>query len=467
MDSPEPATAKWPTPSAVEAARAARSPVVLLLAAVLFLNYVDRGALPTAAHLIQVDLRLTSSQLGVLLSAFFWTYATIQIPIGWLAERHGAHRVLAIGLAVWAVATMLVGVTSSYVLLLVLRLMLGVGESVGFPCTSKILAATVPNQSLGTANGIIAFAYLLGPAAGIYFGGLLIEAYGWRATFVVFGLISLLWLWPWWRVAIQQRAGGRVASGAAARAAADASGPTASAAVGRAPAVDAAGRSLEPGTATFWMILKQRSLWGTGLGHFSSNYTFYFMLSWLPYYLVSERGFSNLEMTRLASSAYLVNAAFAMAGGWAIDRYIARGGSANFGYKLVMGGTHLGAIACMLGMAVGPRPAALACIFIYQALCGLSSPGVFAVSQILAGAAAAGRWVGVQNTIGNLAGIVAPALTGFVIEWTGHFTLAFVIAAVVGVLGFAGWVFMIPRIDALNWEAQPAGRSSMASTRLG
>jgi MFS family permease len=404
---------------------------VLLLAAVLFLNYVDRGALPTAAHLIQADLHLTSSQLGVLLSAFFWTYATIQVPVGWLAERYGAHRVLAIGLAIWALATMLVGVVSSFLLLLMLRLMLGVGESAGFPCTSKILASAVPTASLGTANGIIAFAYLLGPAVGIFLGGLLIEAYGWRVTFVVFGVSSLLWLWPWSRVSVQQRA---------------------------APSAD---------VATTWMILRQRALWGTGLGHFSSNYTFYFMLSWLPLYLVRERGFSNLEMTWLAGSAYIVNAWFAIAGGWAIDRYIARSGSVNFGYKLVMGATHLGAIACMLCMAVGPRPVALASIFVYQALCGVQSPGVFAIPQILAGPAATARWVGIQNTLGNLAGILAPALTGFIVEWTGHFTLAFVFAAAVGVLGFVGWVFMVPRIRELNWEAQTAGRSSMASTRLG
>jgi MFS family permease len=404
---------------------------VLLLAAVLFLNYVDRGALPTAAHLIQADLHLTSSQLGVLLSAFFWTYATIQVPVGWLAERHGAHRVLAIGLAIWALATMLVGVVSSFLLLLMLRLMLGVGESAGFPCTSKILASAVPTASLGTANGIIAFAYLLGPAVGIFLGGLLIEAYGWRVTFVVFGVSSLLWLWPWSRVSVQQRA------------------------------------ALSADVATTWMILRQRALWGTGLGHFSSNYTFYFMLSWLPLYLVRERGFSNLEMVRLAASAYLVNAVFAMAGGWAIDRYIARSGSVNFGYKLVMGATHLGSIVCMLCMAVGPRPVALASIFVYQALCGVQSPGVFAIPQILAGPAATARWVGIQNTLGNLAGILAPALTGFIVEWTGHFTLAFVFAAAVGVLGFVGWVFMVPRIRELNWEAQTAGRSSMASTRLG
>jgi MFS family permease len=110
---------------------------------------------------------------------------------------------------------------------------------------------------------------------------------------------------------------------------------------------------------------------------------------------------------------------------------------------------------------------ALASILVYQALCGFQSPGVFAISQILAGPAAAGRWVGIQNTLGNLAGIIAPALTGFIVAWTGHFTLAFVCAAAVGVLGFVGWVLMIPRIGELNWQAQTAGRSSIASTRLG
>jgi MFS family permease len=426
-------------PASSQAARAARSPVVLLLAAVLFLNYVDRGALPTAVQHIQVDLHLTSWQLGVLLSAFFWTYTTIQIPIGALAERHGAHRVLAVGLTIWALATMLVSVAWGYYFLLLLRLMLGVGESVSFPCASKILASTVPNESLGRANGIIAFAYLLGPAAGLYAGGLLIESYGWRAMFVVFGLGSLLWLWPWSRVTARQ---GTLA------------GHTTVGATTSNPIVPT-GSATQTQIATLSMILRQRSLWGTGLGHFASNYTFYFMLSWLPYYLVAERGFSDLEMTHLAGSAYLVNAVFAMIGGWAVDRYIAGGGSANIGYKVVMGGAQLVAIACMLCMAVGPRPVALVSIFTYEALCGLSSPGVFAVSQILAGPPAAGRWVGVQNTIGNLAGIVAPALTGFVFDWTGHFTLAFVLAAVVGVLGFVGWVFMIPHISELTWGLKP------------
>jgi MFS family permease len=415
------------------AAAAARSPVVLLLAAVLFLNYVDRGALPTAAHHIQQDLHLTFSQLGMLSSAFFWTYALVQIPAGWLAERYGAHRVLACGLAIWAVATMLAGVVSGFVLLLILRMLLGVGESVGFPSTSKVLASTVPKQSLATANGIIAFAYLMGPSVGTFVGGALMTQLGWRAMFVIFGAASLLWLWPWSRVQVQHRAEEEHATE----------------------------------IATTGMILRQRSLWGTGLGHFSSNYTFYFMLSWLPLYLVHERGFSDTEMTRFVGAAYLVNAACAIGGGWALDRYIARGGSTNLGYKWVLGGSHLGFIACLLCIAVGPRPVALASIFVYHVVCGIQSPGVFAVSQILAGPAAAGRWVGIQNSIGNLAGILAPALTGVVVDWTGHFTLAFVLAAAVGVVGFVGYVFMIPRVAELDWQAQTAGRSSMPSTRPG
>ena len=108
----------------MDAARAARSPIVFLLAAVLFINYVDRGTLPTAAHLMQGDLHLDDAHMGILLSAFFWTYAFLQIPVGWLAERYGAHRILAAGLTLWASATLLAGFAHSFATLLVLRLLL-------------------------------------------------------------------------------------------------------------------------------------------------------------------------------------------------------------------------------------------------------------------------------------------------------------------------------------------------------
>src|SRR5581483_9634931 len=107
-----------------------------------------------------------------------WTYACAMIPAGWLAEQFGARRLLALGLTVWALATMLVGVTSGFITLLVLRLLLGLGESVAFPSLSKLLADAVPAADLGTANGVIAFAYLIGPAVGTLLGGYLMSAYG-------------------------------------------------------------------------------------------------------------------------------------------------------------------------------------------------------------------------------------------------------------------------------------------------
>jgi MFS family permease len=393
--------------------------VVFLLAIVLFINYVDRGALPTAAHLIQDDLHLDEKQLGLLFSAFFWTYTLTQIPIGWLAERFGAHRVLASGLTLWAVATICVGVAHSFPVLLGLRLLLGVGESVGFPCTSKLLAAVVPVKSLGSANGVVACGYLLGPAVGTFVGGLVMAQYGWRAAFVLFGSLSLLWLLPWSRVELPQRAV----------------------------------RRSDSDTPTLRTILGQPALWGTALGSFSCNYSFYFMLTWLPFYLVRERGFTTAEMAQLAGAAYVVNALSALLVGWISDHLIKSGRSPNLVYKVTMAVAHLGTVACMVCMAVGSKPVALGAMFGFQVLIGGQSPGFYAVSQILAGPRASGRWVGVQNSCASFAGVVAPAATGFIIASTHHFTAAFLLAAAVSLLGLIGWLWMLPKLAELNWEA--------------
>ena len=402
--------------------------VVALLAAVLFINYVDRGAVPTAIPLIQHDLRLDNEQVGRLLSAFFMVYAFIQIPVGWLAERYGAHRVLAGGLVVWSAATMLMGVTSSFTMLFCLRMLLGLGESAGFPAVSKLMAAVVPVRSLGLANGIVAFGYLMAPGVGIFAAGLLIDHVGWRGTFATFGLLSLLWLVPWAFVRLPKLATARS---------------------------DAA-------TPTWSMVLAQRGLWGTSLGLFSSNYMWYFMLSWLPGFLVNERGFSMHEMEHVGTLGYIVNGLSALATGWAIDRHIRRGGSANFAYKLVMVVAHAGAVPCMLGMALGSQNIAVASMFGFQVLMGASSPGCYAMSQILAGPRASGRWVGIQNSVGNVSGIISPWLTGFIVDRTGHFTLAFIACAIVSLAGIIGWIGMIPNLAPIRWEIlRPAGRTSV------
>jgi len=287
----------------------------------------------------------------------------------------------------------------------------------------------VPVKTLGTANGIVAFAYLFGPAVGTYGGGLLMVQFGWRAAFWVFGAASLLWLLPWSRVRLPQ---GGVSAGTA-------------------------------GGPALRTLLRQPSLWGTSLGLFSSNYSFYFMLTWLPFYVVRERGFSTGEMASLAGSAYVVNALSALVAGWAIDRVAARSGGANLAYKAVMVAAHVGSVACMLCIALGAQPLALGAIFVFQILSGMSSPGAFAMSQILAGPAASARWVGIQNACGNFAGVIAPALTGLLVEETHHFTAAFLVAAIVSLLGLVGWVWLIPRLAPLRWSTGGTEPEAVAS----
>ena len=122
--------------------------VVVLLALAIFINYVDRGNLATAAPLMKDELHLSASKFGLLLSAFFWTYVPGQIVAGWLVEKFNAYRTYALGLALWSISTALTGVASGFSMLIALRLLLGVGESVAFPCSSQLIAQHLPQHAI-------------------------------------------------------------------------------------------------------------------------------------------------------------------------------------------------------------------------------------------------------------------------------------------------------------------------------
>jgi MFS family permease len=403
--------------------RAPTGPVrlVLLVSVALLINYIDRGNLATAVPLIHDELGLSGTQLGVLLSVFYYSYVLAMVPAGWLGERYGAHRVLAAGVAIWSVATLLTGFATGFWTLLLLRLLLGVGESAGFPCSSQLFATQLRLGQIDMANGVMSFSYLVGPAIGTVLGGLLMPIYGWRAVFAVFGALSLLWIWPLLRIRLQ-------------------------------PLARATDDPSAPAVPPFSLILKQRGLWGTSLGLFASNYNFYFILAWLPDYLVRERGFSMGVMAAVAGSAYLINAISALAAGWVVAAWTRSGRSSNAFYKSLMAFSHIASLGAMIGMTVLPVQGCIACLCLFEIGLGLMSPGVYAIPQIMAGPAATGRWVGVQNGCGNLAGVLAPMLTGILLDATGHFSSAFILAGGLNVLGLIGWLWMLPRIEPLDWS---------------
>jgi MFS family permease len=402
--------------------------LVVLLATAVFINYVDRGNLATAAPLLQGDLHLTNTQLGILLSAFFWAYAPMQIFAGLMAERLDVHKVLIVGVTTWSLATMASGLATGFAILLALRLLLGIGESVVYPCAGKMLALRALEHQRGKANGVILFGQGLGPSVGTLVGGLLMASFGWRAVMVTFGLISLLWLIPW---VLYSR--------------------------GEPPT------QLEAGTqspVSYAMILRTRACWGACIAQFCCNYGFYFVLSWLPLFLVKSRGFSIVEMSKIAGVIYIVQAASALATGFLSDRWIQRGASPTLSRKFFMVGSCIGITVCMLMAAGAPPRLAVGCLIAIGMFLGWQAPMVHVIGQTLGGPRAAGQWMGLQNFSGNAAGIFAPVITGFIVDRTGSFYWAFAVGAAISLLSAASWTFIVPKIQTLDWpETTPSGRT--------
>jgi MFS family permease len=393
--------------------------LLLLLTAALLISYIDRGNMATAETLIANQLGLSPKRMGLLLSSFYFTYVIAMIPAGYLAERYGAKSILAAGFAIWSIATLLTGICSGFMTLLLCRLLLGIGESATFPSMSKLLASSARPEELGRANGITSVGYLLGPAIGTFVGGAILVRYGWRPSFIVFGGTALLWIWPWLRTTIRE------------------------------PRL----RESPQAGPSWAQLLRQRGLWAASLGHFAGNYTFYFVLNWLPDYLDRERGLSLASMSIVTGAAYLLNAAGAFSAGILVDRWNRRTGNVSVIYKSLMALNHVAALGCMLGLYALPIQPAIGCLFVYQFIVGLASPGCFAIPQVMAGAAGTARWVGVQNMFGNVAGILAPSITGYLLGSSGSFGHAFLIAGLVNVLGILGWIILLPKVEPVRWSS--------------
>jgi MFS family permease len=408
--------------------------VVALLTLAAFINFVDRGNLATAGPLIRDQLSLSNTQLGLLLSAFFWSYAPAQLPAGWLAEWFDARRVLAVGLAVWGVATALTGAASGFMMLLVLRVILGLGESVMYPASFKILAREALDEERGRANGWMAAGQLSGPAFGTLAGGLLMAWFGWRVVFVAAGCASLLWLWPWLRT------------------------PRA--------AVPGLTRATRDGPPTR-VLLRSRELWGSCLGNFCEAYPLYLILSWLPVYLVKARGVSMAEMAQLGAGVYLLSAVTSVFTGWGSDRWLRAGASANRVRKSILLAGFSGLAACLSVCALAGPAATLPAMAGSGLFMGMLIPAIWASAQTQAGPGAAARWMGVQNFFTNLAGISAPVITGMVVDRSGSFSPAFLIAAVVALVGVFAYGVMVRRIEPVDWHVPDLGDTVPVHNRQG
>lgn len=397
-------------------ARTGTTALVVLLGAAVFLNYVDRGAIGIAAPLMKSELQLTATQFGLVVSAFFWVYAPVQLLVGWLCDRFSVYRLMAGGVLVWALATLLMGFAGGFVSLLVLRIMLGIGETIAFPGGSKIITRHVAAERRGLANAAMALGIALGPAAGTLAGGLILSTLGWRWIFITFGLLTLIWLAPW-RLAVRDLGAGAAAT-----------------------EVHVPIRAL----------IRKWPLWSMSIAHGASNYVFYFILAWLPLYLVQSRGLPIVEMTFLATLGFAAQAAAALGFGMASDWWTRSGRSEGTVRRWMMILGQVLAGAAVLGLAYADSPVELAALLCVAGVAtGALSVNIYAVAQMFAGPRAAGTWVGVQNAIGNLSGILGPIVTGLIVDGAGYST-AFAVTAAVSAAGALWWLVAVPRIEQVD-----------------
>jgi MFS transporter, ACS family, D-galactonate transporter len=396
-------------------------PALLLLTISFIINYIDRGNISVAGPLIKNEFHLSDTQLGILFSAFFFTYTAMQFIMGWLVDRFDANWILTAGFLLWSISTACTGLVSGFMLLLAMRFILGIGESVALPCGSKILALHLPEHYRGFASGCVMSGLKWGNVIGTLGAGMLMASFGWRPVFIAVGIGSLLWL-PAWVKWMPRHSSQPV------------------------------GQRSEAGPR-FRDILGHRSFWGTSAGHFATNYLFYFMLTWLPTYLVLERHLSMKNMSVTAGLIYAVDALSAVSTGWLQDFAIVKGHAPTLVRKSAM---VIGFVMAAAGLVIAPL--AQGNIYIVWLMlagfgCGMTGPGLYTFPQTLAGPEAVGKWYGWQNGFANFAGITGPALTGFVLQHTGTFFAPFAITAGVCIAGALAWVCIVGKVAQVEWRS--------------
>ncbi len=389
--------------------------IVALLFVASLINYLDRATVSLALPLISQDLGLDPARKGLLLSAFFWSYALMQVPIGWCADRFNLRWLYAGTFALWSLAQGLTGFAGSLGVMIIFRILLGIGESVYLPGGTKIVSLLFRSAERGLPCGVFDF----GSRIGMVVGGIslpwLLIYYGWRWTFILVGFIALTWLIPWLLVCPA-----RLGSGG--------SGPQA-----------AGQEAAQPGRRG---VTFNRNLLGICLGFFCFDYYWYLFVTWLPDYLVTVRHLTILRAGLYAALPYFVFGVSEPIGGWIADRLI------RFGWDETRTRKGMVTIAFLSGLLLIPASrvesanTAIALV-VGASLVGLSIGNLLVILQTCAPPEQVGVWTGMQNFAGNIGGIIAPLVTGLLIRETGSYAPAFALAAVVLVTGLLAYWLIV------------------------
>jgi len=407
-----------PGAAAAGVSDARRWSIVGLLFTASMINYMDRATISMALPSISHDLGLGPAAKGELLSAFFASYALMQIPIGWCADRLNLKWLYAGMFLLWSLAQGFSGLVAGLAALMTFRVILGVGESIYLPGGSKIVSLLFSPSQRGLPAGLFDF----GTRTGLVIDGVLIPwlivHQGWRRMLMLVGFSALLWLIPWLLIFPSRLRTLNPAHG---------------------PSVPKPRVSF---SRAAWGLISNRNLIGICLGFFCFDYYWYLLVNWLPDYLVTVRHLTILRAGFYASLPFFVFGISEPLGGWIADRLILHGMSETRARKGIV------TVAFLTGLLLIPAARAESAtsailLIIGGSLVGFSTGNLLTILQSCAPADQVGIWTGVENFAGNVAGFIAPLVTGFLISWTGSYFPGFALAAVMLVAGLLAYWFVV------------------------
>lgn len=413
--------------------------VLGLITFATLLNYVDRSVMGVAQPAIVQELAISPEMMGLIFSAFSWTYALAQIPGGMVLDRLGSRLTYALSLALWSLATVLHAAMNSVAGLFGARLALGLAEAPCFPANSRILSMWFPQTERARANGVYSVGQYVGLGFMIPVLTWITAQWGWRALFLLFGGAGLVFALLWYRLyrdpqhsrAVNQAELDLIGAGGG-LAAPDARAPFTWRAIGG--------------------LLARRQILGASIGQFCGNSTLVFFLTWFPSYLATERGMDWIRSGFAASLPYIAASAGVLIGGAVSDRLIRVTGSPTLGRKLPIITGLLLTSSMLAANYVDSNAAVIAIMSLAFFGQGMVNLGWTLISDV-APKQMIGLTGGVFNLCANLAGIVTPLVVGFVVGSTGSFHGALAYIGALGLIGAAAYIFIVGEVRRVEVPA--------------
>ncbi|QWF54181.1 MFS transporter [Bordetella hinzii] len=414
--------------------------IMVMLFITVVINYLDRSNLSIAAPALKDEFGLDTVHEGLILSAFGWTYAAMQIPGGWLVDRVAPRVLYAAALILWSAATFFMGFAGSFVLLFVLRLAVGALEAPAYPINNRVVTTWFPEKERATAIGFYTSGQFVGLAFLTPVLAWLQHHYGWHMVFVSTGLLGIVWGVVWFLVYREPRQF-KGANAAEIDLIQQGGG-----------VVDLERRVTEKKPPFSWgdlgLVMSRRKLWGVYLGQFCLTSTLWFFLTWFPTYLVKYRGMDFIKSGFLASVPFLAAFIGVLCSGVLSDFLIRRGATVGLARKLPI---ILGLLisTSMIGAnftdSTGWVIFFLALAFFGNGLASIT----WSLVSALAPVRLLGLTGGVFNFVGNLSSICTPIVIGFLVS-KDNFAPAIVYVSSLALLGALSYILLVGKVERID-----------------